>query len=516
MIFDASNQKLPLKLKVGLCVIGSGAGGAAAAMVAAESGMDVLIIEAGPFVPPGVMNQREEDMIPALLEANGGQTSSDRNCMIVQGRALGGSTLHNINLCKRIPEPILKEWQRERGMEHLGLETWSALYDEVESLLQVSQIPESQMSKHNQIFRDGTTKLGWKGGLLSHNRSGCVESGFCAVGCAYDAKNNAVKVMVPRILAAGAQILTHCKAVKLIQERGRVVGVDARALDPLTRKPIGRVEIQCEQVCVSGSATGSAALLLRSKIKDDSGSTGKGLTIHPALVAAGEFDEPIDAWKGIPQSWECSQFLDFERAHAEQPSTEIGIRTWVIPAFAHPMSTATILPGWGDAHAELMQKYSRLAVLTGMIHDTSQGAVTPRQELEQRIDWKPNKSDRAELLFGLKKSAEILFAAGAKRVFVPSKKLLVLDSPADLDRVDQIRLEAGEMPMTAVHPMSTVSMADDPLKGPVDSRGKHHFIEGLWVADGSVFPGSIGVPPQVSIYALGLHVGRAIAAQTTS
>ena len=30
------------------------------------------------------------------------------------------------------------------------------------------------------------------------------------------------------------------------------------------------------------------------------------------------------------------------------------------------------------------------------------------------------------------------------------------------------------------------------------------------VADGSVFPTSIGVPPQLSIYAIGLHVGRSL------
>ncbi len=32
-------------------------------------------------------------------------------------------------------------------------------------------------------------------------------------------------------------------------------------------------------------------------------------------------------------------------------------------------------------------------------------------------------------------------------------------------------------------------------------------------ADGSLFPTSIGGPPQLSIYAMGLHVGRAIAAK---
>ena len=59
--------------------------------------------------------------------------------------------------------------------------------------------------------------------------------------------------------------------------------------------------------------------------------------------------------------------------------------------------------------------------------------------------------------------------------------------------------------------MGSVAMGDDPANAVVDSRGKHHHLDGLWVADASLFPSSIGVPPQLSVYALGLHVGRAIA-----
>ena len=54
-------------------------------------------------------------------------------------------------------------------------------------------------------------------------------------------------------------------------------------------------------------------------------------------------------------------------------------------------------------------------------------------------------------------------------------------------------------------------MGDDPEFAPVDSRGRHYGLAGLWVGDGSLFPTSIGVPPQISIYAMGLHVGEDIA-----
>src|SRR5690554_1532249 len=213
MIFDASTLDLPLHIEADLCIIGSGAGGAAAAMVAAEAGLSVVVLESGAFIPPAQMNQREEDMFPELLYANGSQTNKNRSCTIVQGRALGGSTVHNINLCKRIPDAILKQWHRDHGLEHLSLQTWDRLYTEVEALIGVSEIPEARRNPHNQLLQDGVEKLGWRGGGLRHNRTGCIGSGFCEVGCAYDAKNNATKVFIPRAVDAGAQFLIHCRAV---------------------------------------------------------------------------------------------------------------------------------------------------------------------------------------------------------------------------------------------------------------------------------------------------------------
>ncbi len=35
----------------------------------------------------------------------------------------------------------------------------------------------------------------------------------------------------------------------------------------------------------------------------------------------------------------------------------------------------------------------------------------------------------------------------------------------------------------------------------VDQRGAFHGVERLWVADGSLFPSSLGGPPQLTIYA---------------
>jgi choline dehydrogenase-like flavoprotein len=470
-------------------------------MIAAEAGLSVVVLEAGAFIPPGEMNQREERMFPRLFWDSGNRTTVDRAIRIVQGRGVGGSSLHNLNLCKRIPEPILARWRREQGLERLTREAMDRLYAEAETLLTVGPVPEEAVSAHNRFLRDATRALGWAGGPLRHNRTGCVGSGFCELGCAFDAKNNALKVAIPRAVRAGAEVITECQAVRVDHDGRKVRGV-------LALSARGAIEVRAPRVCVAASATATAALLLRSRVPDASGRTGRTLHIHPAVVAAGELDQEVRAAEGIPQSYECTEHLDLE--HESDPAAH---RTWIVPAFAHPVGASTLLPGVGAVHRRWMECYPRLAVLTAMIHDRTAGEVTPDGELRLRIDYRPVEEDRRELAFGAAALARLLFAGGAKRVLIPFFDPIVIErgDEAAIAALEASAIPAQRMALSAVHPLGTVPMGDDPKRAPVDSAGRHHQIDGLFVSDGSLFLSSIGVPPQLSIYALGLHVGRAIA-----
>lgn len=503
MIYDASTFALPASLSTDLCVIGSGAGGMMAAMVAAEAGVHTLVLEAGELVTPQDMSQREEQMFPRLFWDSANRATRDTAVKIHQGRGVGGSTLHNQNLCKRIPRAIRERWAKSRGLSHLDLDTWDGLYAEVERLLGVEPIPLDQRNKANQLLERGVQALGWKGGGLAHNRRGCTASGFCELGCSYDGKNNASKILLPRAVAAGAQVVSLCQATRLIVEGGAVRGVEAVALDRRTRRPLGRLSIWAQRVCVAGSATSTAALLLRSGVHGPPGSTGDTLRIHPAVVAAGDFDEEVRAWDGVPQSYECTEMLDLEAEASE-------LRTWILTAFAHPIGTATLVPDHGEAHRALMHRYGHLAVLANVVHDETCGQVRPDGELGLSLDYWPVEADRRALSLGLWASAKLLFAAGAQRVWVPTRKLVSIERGESFDFLKSMGIERHELAVVAVHPMGTVPMGDDPKVAAVGSDGRHHHVRNLWVADGSLFPTSIGVPPQISIYTMGLHVGRAL------
>jgi choline dehydrogenase-like flavoprotein len=148
-----------------------------------------------------------------------------------------------------------------------------------------------------------------------------------------------------------------------------------------------------------------------------------------------------------------------------------------------------------------------------MLHDETEGSVSVARDGRPRIDYVLSPADSEQLARGVRACARLLFAGGATRVLIPSTPPLELDRP---DRVESIPSSVARphgMPMAAVHPMGTLRLGDDPRRAVVRSTGEHHRIEGLFVLDGSLFPTSIGGPPQIGIYALARHLAPNVVAR---
>jgi choline dehydrogenase-like flavoprotein len=58
-------------------------------------------------------------------------------------------------------------------------------------------------------------------------------------------------------------------------------------------------------------------------------------------------------------------------------------------------------------------------------------------------------------------------------------------------------------------------MGSDPARSVVRPDFRHHRVEGLYVADSSVFPTNTGVNPQTSIIALASICGRRVVESCT-
>jgi choline dehydrogenase-like flavoprotein len=493
----------PLKLDADVVVVGSGAGGGMLAHKTSAAGLRTVLLEEGGNHTQAEFNQREGDMLPRLFQDAGGRSTGDGAVMILHGRGIGGSTVHNTNLCKRAPDPVLRRWVSEMGARGWSPEELAADYAAVEADLSVALMSEDDVNHNNAIMRRGVQRLGWQGGLLAHNRRGCARSGFCELGCSFNAKQNSQKVLIPKALAHGATVLADMRVTHVLRERDRVTGVRGHSVRADGGRGVEFV-VRARAVCLCASAIGSAALLRHSDLPDPYAVAGRSLRLHPGVAVAGQFDEVIEAWLGVPQSFECTEKLRFEPGAAD--------RSWLIPAFAHPGGYAGLQPGFGPAHAEQMRAYPRTAVVAAMLHDETRGEVGADRHGRPKLRYELSPDDAAALWRGVHAAAEILLAAGARQVMVPLGTPLIARTTAELAPLLRHRYRPLDPILTSVHPMGSLPLGSDPRRSVVDPDGRHHQVQGLYVADGSVFPTSIGGPPQLSIYATGRKVARTVCA----
>jgi choline dehydrogenase-like flavoprotein len=104
-----------------------------------------------------------------------------------------------------------------------------------------------------------------------------------------------------------------------------------------------------------------------------------------------------------------------------------------------------------------------------------------------------------------------MFAAGARRVFFNSHRPLILTGPDQIDQTLSLDLVAQQrIQITSGHPMGGCALGGDRRRDVVDSRGRSWDVEGLYVADSSILPTSLGVNPCYTVYALGRYIAHKI------
>lgn len=499
----AATQRMSLSADV--VVVGLGAGGGMVFHDLVEAGFDVVGLELGRHFTTQDMSVQEDVMMPQLFSEGGGRATDDFGISILQGKGVGGSTLHNTNLCKRLPEELLDDWVVRFGLTDLAGKSLQDDFADVEKLLNVHPVPDEHLNRNNVLVAKGIKALGYRGGRLSHNRGAlCRQSGFCELGCPNDGKENADRALIRPAIAKAGRVYSEARVEKILGHRGAATGVSGVCVDPKTGAPIGDFKIDARHVVLAGSATGSAALVKKSDVPDPYRLAGTNLHLHPGAIVAGVFAEPVEAWLGIPQAIECTQFLEF--------GPKARNRAWIVSGFAHPGAAAGFMPGFGPEHAKLMREYRNTAVLITMLHDHTSGVVSPGEGEQIHVSYRLDRSDYDQLALGMRESARILLAAGAQKVFVPTRPARWVTRATDLDAITGATLGPLNPSLTAVHPMSTLWMGDNRKTSVVNPQGMHHHMKNLWVADGSLFPTSIGGPPQIPIYTFARRVARAIAA----
>jgi choline dehydrogenase-like flavoprotein len=270
----------------------------------------------------------------------------------------------------------------------------------------------------------------------------------------------------------------------------RVLG---HAVDEAGRS-LGRVEVEAPVVVLAAGAVASPDLLLRSGLGGPE--VGRHLHLHPSVMMAGYWPEPIHAYRGIPQSYYIDEFIDLER---EPHSGYV-----LMPISGFPVLVAVNTPGFGREHFAQMRDFSKLGGLLVLLHDRSEGSVRSGDSLgKPEIRYALDPEDRRLLAEGMRHCAEVLYAAGAEREVAPFLlDPLVLTRGADLGELARREVREGSIPIASTHPQSTCRMGGDPASSVVGAFGELHGVRGVFVADMSVFPTSLGAPPQITTAAL--------------
>jgi nucleoside-diphosphate-sugar epimerase/choline dehydrogenase-like flavoprotein len=467
------------RLRTQALVIGSGAGGAVTAATLAEAGFTVTVLEEGPDVDTSAMATHTPEAMISLYR-NAGLTPilGDPAIAFVEGRCVGGSTEINSALFHRLPSQCYSRWKSDVGALDLEQKDLEPYFDRLESALSVSTLPAGQIPASSAVFRRGIEAAGWK----------YVEVPRCHRGQdtrahAPGAKQSMQRTFLPRARAAGAEVLSGCRAQRLRHAGGRVTAVEAERTSGGRRT---RLEILPDFVVLCCGPIQTPVLLRRSGIKRN---VGDRLAIHPMIKAAAVFDDVIDAHESPIPVYQVTEFW---------PTLTLGGSVFTPGFLAMHLADSwrlrsAVMEQW--RHAALFYAQSRAAGLGTVraIPGLADGAI---------VRYDVTDADRKNLLTGLGLLAECLLAGGARAVY-PS----IIGQPVihDIDHaraLAKMDVPVSAMSLTTVHAFSTCPFGENPDRCVVDSRGRVHGFSNLHVHDASVLPDAPGVNPQGPTMAL--------------
>ena len=481
-------------------IVGSGAGGAVAATELAEAGLDVLVLEAGGHYNRDNYPADHLEAISTLYRDAGLTIAEGRPPIPVPvAKVLGGTTVINSGTCFRAPDPILDDWQKRYGIG--WARDLEADFAEAEQMLHVKQLDPERMGRNGQLAMEGAAAIGASGAPIFRNAGDCVQCSSCPFGCELDAKRGMHVSYLPRAVAAGARVRAGVDVRRILVEDGRAVGVesavDHRMGGPEQTRAGKPFTVRARRaVIVAGGAFGTPELLLRSGLGGKQ--VGRNLHIHPACWVGARYEEEVRGWDGVMQSFYVDEW-EHQRLLLEATFTPLAFGgAWLI--------------GAGSEHQRRMLDFGHVGSIGVHLCDHSSGRVGLGSEGSLRASYKLTAEDADRLAFGIARAAEIHFAAGATEVYPNIARAQVL-RPGDLATFEASAFKPSELRLEAFHPMGTARMAADPGEGACGIDGAVHGTRDLYVADGSLFPTSVGVNPMMTIIAFAKQVARGVAAE---
>ncbi|UVO50359.1 GMC family oxidoreductase [Sphingomonas sp. SUN019] len=464
------------RLTADVVVIGSGPGGAVTATLCAEAGKSVLLVEEGEDLPlESAPHFSREEIIQKYRNAGINIGLGKAKLAYVEGRCVGGGSEINRGLYHRIPDYVLEGWRSRFDVADLSPEGLVAHFDACEATARVEYLP-GEAPLISTRLHDGAISLGWNSIEVPRLYAYADQRNDGAPG----RKQSMSATFVPRFRDAGGRLIssTLIKSVSRTNGKWTVRG---------SHTPAGQsaraIELCATTVFVACGAVQTPVLLRRSGIKRN---VGNSLRFHPMLKVVAEFDEEVN----LPGELEpVHQIKEFD------PRFSMGCSMSKRPALAMAMA----------AHPERISEVDRNWRRMAIYYVQSTGGVGTVRCLPGfrdplvRVSLTP--ADLDELADGLRRLAEVLFAAGAVKVYPSIPGYPILRSPADIGTLPAT-LSPAQANATALHLFSSCPMGENEALCAADSYGKVHGGDGLYIADSSLLCGPTVVNPQGTVMAI--------------
>lgn len=508
-----------IDLDADVAIIGSGAGGGVVAAEVARAGRSVIVLEAGPFVPEPEMPADELSAFDRLYLDHGMTSTWDGSLSILAGACVGGGTTVNWTTCLRPPEPVAVEWAREHGLDGVD---GSELDRDVEVLAEeLGLSPPPSVPPKDQVILRGAAALGIEAAPTRRNAVDCGDCGSCGFGCRRGAKRSGLRAHLATAWSHGARIVPDAPVDRILVESGRAVGVEGTVRGR-------RYRVHARQVVVAGGALRTPVVLARSGL--DHPAIGRNLHLHPVSVIAATYGEPIEMWCGTMQGARSLEYIG-------GPDGD-GHGGFVIESAPAHLGLFALATPWESAaaHAERMRGARYEGALIAIVRDEGSGTVRPTGSGGARIDYRIGRSDADALRRGLVAAATMARAAGARRMTalgMPPEDLDLDGSPGDvalreaafcdfLRRLERFSFAPNRAEVFSAHQMGSARMGADPRLHACDPGGRVRsgrggrqggIIDGLYIADTSVFPTAVGVNPMFTAMLLARRVSRTVIAE---
>jgi long-chain-alcohol oxidase len=365
------------------------------------------------------------------------------------------------------------------------------------------------------VLRKGCEALGYEVESVVRNSS---ERHYCGYGCRAGDKCGTDTTWLVDAVRRGTVVLTECKAQKLLLERigtgtggedgnikaQRCVSVAAKSTNLAIMRTL---EVRARVTVSACGALLTPVLLRRSGLGNPH--IGKNLRLHPTALVWGYFPPDATTPDLTGKAYEGGIITSLHKV--DRPP----VRAIIVTPAVGVAGAGTQLP-WesGRDMKEQMLRYGRTVHLFTLVRDRRGPGGSVRGE--GRVAYRLDVADAEAMRAGLRRAgtAEVGTPRSDGQRFACSSGATEAELEAFLDGVDaprgpQSKAEDWSLCCSA-HQISSCRMGVTPRDSAVDERGESWEAGRLYVCDGSVLPGAVGVNPMVTIQAVAYCLANGI------